>query len=134
MALHTSTTPSGLLTIGDGGNVVTLTTEDALELFERLTGLLPTMPAPTLILGYDHPADGPDSYVCPHCARVHPFDQAEPSLTEVDADVRHNDAFVGEEGAVHAVQGEQEYATMLFLCGYCGKPVSLPEDTDVTWD
>lgn len=130
--MHVNVNAAGLLTIADGGELVALTTADALDLFERLSGLLPTMPAPELRSAQDE--DGNEVYVCPSCEREHLFDQAEPSLIEVDADVRHNDAFVVEQGDVHSVQGEQDYATMLFLCGYCEKPVSLPGSADVTWD
>lgn len=139
MDLHINA--AGLLTIvttppkgTDPGRSVVLTTADAVDLLGRLTGLIPTMPAPELINAHADPEDAPDSYLCPHCTGVHVFDQLEPSLIEVDADVRENDALVVEEGDVHVAQGDQEYATMAFLCGYCHKPVSLPEDTPVTWD
>lgn len=110
---------------------VHLTTADALELFERLTGLLPTLPAPELRRGQN--AEGNDVLVCPRCDGEHLYDQAEPSLIECDADLRRNDAYVTEDGDVHVVQGDGEYTTMLFLCGYCLKPVDPPEDADVTW-
>lgn len=112
---------------------VHLTTADALELFERLSGLLPTLPAPELLRGQD--AEGNDAaLVCPHqgCGGTHLYDQAESTLVEVDADVRHNDAYVTEDGDVHVEQGDSEYTTMLFLCGYCLKPVDLG-DAEVTW-
>lgn len=127
-------TDPGTLLVTGGDDAVELSTAEAVDLLGRLTGLLPQMSALALILGYGDPNDEPDSYLCPHCARVHRFDQRDASLVEVDADVRHNDAYVGERGVVHVDQDDQEYATMVFLCGYCGKPVSLPENTAVTYD
>lgn len=135
MTVRAKIVNGGLLVHAELGGRIELTTADAVELLGQLTGLIPTMHAPELILAYADPEKSPvDSYLCPHCAGVHPFDQAGPTLTEVDADVRHNDAYVTDDGGVWVKQGEKNYATMIFLCGFCRGPVSLPTDTEVTHD
>lgn len=118
---------AGNLFVRSGDDVVELTVDEALALFGRLSGLLPSMPAPELRRGQDE--DGADVWVCPHC---------EAELNE-DGDVIEYDSHQGESFAeldgddLHVHQVDTTRETMAYLCGRCRRVVDVPGEISVNW-
>jgi len=124
--MQVTLTPAGQLIIANGGELITLGTDDALTLFGRLSGILPSMPAPEL---YRTDEGDKSTWACPHCGRriigVSDLIEYDSHQAESDADVDGDSVYVS--------QAETTRETMAFLCGHCRKVVTVPGEMSVNF-
>lgn len=128
---------SVLVVAGDGDDTgvgaLWLDVDQALDLFGRLSGLLPDLAktAPEL---RRHPfireddGEAEESWVCPRCDHT----IAHEELVELDSHQGWNTGDLDGD-SLYIVQGQTELATMAFLCDHCRKTVSIPGEIEVTW-